>query len=73
MDAVELQVRGMECGACAERIGAVLKRVEGVREVSADHVSDRVRILLGPEPPERQVLVERLGNAGFEVVEGAAR
>lgn len=65
METVELQVRGMECGACEHRIAAVLKRVEGVREVTADHVSGRVQIRVGAELPDRQVLIERIEHAGF--------
>ncbi|MQA15080.1 MAG: copper chaperone, partial [Pseudonocardiaceae bacterium] len=32
MDTLNLQVEGMSCGGCEQRIGTVLGRVEGVRE-----------------------------------------
>ncbi|KQH76209.1 heavy metal transporter [Mycobacterium gordonae] len=73
MDTITLRVRGMSCAGCEERIGAVLRRVEGVRDVSADHVSGRVQIRVGAELPGREVLVERIAGAGYEVVEEAPR
>lgn len=72
MDTVVLQVSGMSCGGCEQRIDAVLRRVEGVREVTADHTTGAVRVRIGPELADRGVLVERLETAGYEVVEGAS-
>ncbi|EHY87496.1 heavy-metal-associated domain-containing protein [Saccharomonospora azurea] len=71
MDTLVLQVSGMSCGGCEQRIDAVLRRVEGVREVTADHTTGAVRVRIGPELADRGVLVERLATAGYEVVEGA--
>ncbi|MGH3907072.1 MAG: heavy-metal-associated domain-containing protein [Pseudonocardiaceae bacterium] len=68
METISLQVHGMTCGGCEQRIGAVLRRVVGVREVTADHTSGRVEVRAGSELPGRQVLVERIEGAGFEVV-----
>lgn len=73
MDTLEMQVRGMSCTGCEQRIGAVLGRVDGVREVSADHTTGRVRVRVGPELADPSVLSERLERAGFEVVQGATR
>lgn len=69
MDTVLLQVSGMSCTGCEQRIGAVLRRVDGVREVTADHASGRVRVRVGPELEDRAVLAERLDAAGFEVLD----
>ncbi|MBE9376341.1 copper chaperone [Allosaccharopolyspora coralli] len=73
MDTVQLQVTGMSCSGCEQRIAKVLGRVDGVREVSADHSSGHVHVRLGPELADRAVLVERIEAAGFEVTEGASR
>lgn len=70
METIVLQVTGMACGGCAERIGAVLRRVEGVRKVAADHMTGRVEVRVGAEWPGRQVLVDRVTGAGYEVIEG---
>lgn len=68
MGSIVMQVTGMHCDGCAQRIGTVLRRVEGVRDVNADHVSGRVEIRVGPELTDRAVLTERIETAGFEVV-----
>lgn len=73
METITLRVRGMSCAGCEERIGAVLRRVEGVRGVTADHASGRVEVRVGPELPGRQVLIERIIGAGYEVAEEATR
>ncbi|OLT40043.1 heavy metal transporter [Saccharomonospora sp. CUA-673] len=73
MDTVQLQVTGMSCSGCEQRIAKVLGRIEGVREVTADHSSGRVQVRIGPELAERAVLAERIEAAGFEVIEGVGR
>ncbi len=73
METIALQVSGMSCTGCEQRIGSVLRRVEGVREVTADHTTGRVQIRVGPELANKNMLVERTIDAGFEVVEEATR
>lgn len=68
MNTIVLQVEGMHCGGCEQRLGAVLRRVAGVREVSAEHTSGRVEVRVGPELTDRSVLSERIETAGFDVV-----
>lgn len=68
MQTLMLQVSGMSCTGCERRIDAVLRRVEGVRDVVADHGSGRVQVRVGPELTDHTVLAERLDAAGFEVV-----
>lgn len=69
MDTLVLQVAGMSCAGCAQRIGTVLRRVDGVREVSADHSTGRVQVRVGPEIDDRAVLAERINTAGFQVLD----
>lgn len=66
-------VQGMSCGSCGRRIDAALRRINGVREVSADHGSGRVQIRVGPELADARVLAERIETAGFEVVAEQSR
>lgn len=73
METLVLQVKGMSCTGCEQRIGAVLRRVEGVREVTADHDTGRVEVRVGPELTDRGVLAERIGVAGYEVINGVGR
>ena len=67
METVVLQVEGMSCGGCEQRLGTVLGRVEGVREVSADHATGRVQVRVGPELSDPTVLTDRVEAAGFAV------
>lgn len=73
METLVLQVKGMSCTGCEQRIGIVLRRVEGVREVTADHTTGQVEVRVGPELTDRAVLAERIDAAGYEVVEEVAR
>ncbi len=68
METVELQVKGMSCGGCEQRISTVLQRIEGVRRVEADHVNGRVQVRIGPALTDRSVLVERIEAMGYDVV-----
>lgn len=73
MESVVLRVNGMSCAGCEQRIAAVLRRVEGVRGVVADHGCGRVEVRGGPELADRGVLAERIEAAGFEIVEEVSR
>ncbi|WP_026197965.1 heavy-metal-associated domain-containing protein [Sciscionella marina] len=73
MDMVRLQVTGMSCSGCEQRIARVLHRVDGVREVTADHSTGHVEVSIGPGLADRAVLAERIEAAGFEVIDGASR
>jgi copper chaperone len=73
METLELQVSGMTCAGCEQRVGTVLRRVEGVREVTADHTTGRVQVRIGPELADRGVLGERIENAGYEVIREDSR
>jgi copper chaperone len=63
METLVLQVEGMSCTGCEQRIGTVLRRVEGVR----------VEVRVGPEMTDRAVLAERIEAAGYQVIEGQTR
>lgn len=68
MATVVLQVKGMSCTGCEQRIGTVLGRVEGVRTAEADHTCGRVRVQFAPERTGREALAERIESLGYEVV-----
>ncbi len=73
METLIFQVEGISCTGCEMRIGAVLRRVEWVRDVTADHTTGRVEVQVGPEMTERSVLVERIIAAGYAVVQDVAQ
>lgn len=73
METLVFQVDGISCIGCEQRISAVLRRVEWVREVAVDHTTGRVEVQVGPEMTERSVLVERINAAGYVVVQDMDR
>lgn len=70
---VTLWVRGMSCTGCEQRLGKALGRLDGVREVSADHTSGRVVLRIDPALVDRPALAERIEMAGYEVVATSGR
>jgi copper chaperone len=66
-DTVLLQVEGMTCAGCEQRIGNVLKRLDGVRRVGVDHSGGQVRVVFDPARVASAVLAKRIEQAGYRV------
>lgn len=64
---VTLNVQGMTCTGCEQRLGVALKRLEGVSEATADHRTGELKVRYDPAVMTREVLVERVEMAGYEV------
>lgn len=63
-ETVTLDVTGMSCDGCAERISRVLGRLPGVAVVTADHQQGTIEIRLEPRQStlgEVQGRIEQLG------------
>ena len=67
MKEVIINVRGMVCNGCENRIKNALKTIEGVENVNANHNTGIVSITLNNEV-EKNVLEEKIEDIGFEVV-----
>jgi len=72
MGTVDLNVPGMHCDGCEESIKRALSRIEGVREVAADHRTGKVSVTAEPVPA-RTVLVSAVEDAGYDVLPDQAR
>ena len=64
---LRLQVQGMSCSGCEQRIGTALRRLDGVVEATADHVSGEVRLRFDPTSTDRGAVVDRIVLAGYTV------
>ncbi|MHA6631906.1 heavy-metal-associated domain-containing protein [Pseudonocardia sichuanensis] len=64
---INVQVEGMTCTGCEQRIGTALRRIDGVREVSADHTSGRVRVRFDPGTTGPDAVLARIILAGYTV------
>lgn len=68
MDTVVLQVAGMSYTGCEQRIDTVLRRLDGVWTVEADHTS-RVRVRFAPQKTNREELAARVSSLGYQVID----
>ena len=68
MKEIKLNVEGMTCGGCENRIKNALSEIEGVESVTANHETKEVTITLNAEV-EEETLKETITDLGFEVVE----
>ncbi len=68
MKEIKLNVEGMTCGGCENRIKNALSEIEGVESVTANHETKEVTITLNAEV-EEDTLKETINDLGFEVVE----
>lgn len=66
---VTLQVEGMTCTGCEQRLGKALRRVDGVREATADHRTGQVRVRFDPAVTDRAALADQVDNAGYSVTD----
>ena len=64
---LRLQVQGMSCSGCEQRIGTALRRLDGVVEATADHVTGGVRLRFDPASTDRGAVVDRIVLAGYTV------
>lgn len=64
---LRLQVQGMSCSGCEQRIGTALRRLDGVVEATADHVIGEVRLCFDPTSTDRAAVVDRIVLAGYTV------
>ncbi len=64
---LRLQVQGMSCSGCEQRIGTALRRLAGVVEASADHLTGEVRLRFDTASTDRGAVVDRIVLAGYTV------
>ncbi len=67
MTKTTLQVEGMTCSGCEQRIGTALRRIDGVREVTADHTTGEVAVRFDPQTTGPDAVRERITMAGYTV------
>ena len=67
MKETNLIVNGMMCGGCENRVKNVIKNIEGVENVTADHNTGKVIVISDNEVSE-EIIKEALEDIGYEVV-----
>ena len=66
MQEIILNVKGMMCEGCENRIQKVVKNIEGVESVSANHNTGKVSITAN-ENLEKETITEAIEDIGYEV------
>jgi copper chaperone CopZ len=68
MEQLDVQVNGMSCAACEQRIQRALAQVDGVIRSTADHRAARVTVVFDPARTSAETVGRRIEPAGYEVV-----
>ena len=67
MKEINLKVNGMVCNGCENRVKNVLKNIEGVENVIANHESDMVTVTL-KEEIDANIIIKTIENLGYEII-----
>ncbi|MCH5294945.1 MAG: heavy-metal-associated domain-containing protein [Treponema sp.] len=59
-----VQITGMQCAHCENAVKAELKKIKGVKDVSADHASGSA-VIKSSGPIDREQIAAAVKNAGF--------
>ncbi|MCM3194977.1 heavy metal translocating P-type ATPase [Priestia megaterium] len=63
-----LQIMGMTCAACSNRIEKGLKKIEGVKEANVNLALERSTIIFDPSKTSPQAFEEKIEKLGYGVV-----
>lgn len=66
-ETVTLQVEGMTCTGCEQRLGVALHRLEGVYEAAANRRTGQLRVRCDTAVTGPEAFAERIVNAGYQV------
>ncbi|WP_257345737.1 heavy metal translocating P-type ATPase [Pseudalkalibacillus decolorationis] len=69
---VNLQIQGMTCAACANRIEKGLKKVEGVADANVNFALERSKISYDPSITDLKKFEEKIQSLGYQVVKEKA-
>ncbi|MFS0647066.1 heavy metal translocating P-type ATPase [Siminovitchia sp. 179-K 8D1 HS] len=63
-----LQITGMTCASCANRIEKGLKKIEGVEEANVNFALEKTHIKYAPEKTDVSQFKEKVQSLGYDVV-----
>lgn len=64
---VEIQCSGMTCTGCENTIKSKVKKVDGVKDVMADHKTNVVKASFDPAKTNPDAIKEAITSAGYKV------
>ncbi|RIL71451.1 Cu(2+)-exporting ATPase [Staphylococcus devriesei] len=65
-DKTELDITGMTCAACSNRIEKVLNKASGVKQATVNLTTEQAMISYYPGQTDVDVLIERIQNLGYD-------
>lgn len=68
---LEIQVEGMRCEGCERTVRTALTRIEGMRDVKADHQAKRVQVRFDPQLIDEQRVRAQIEQLGYQVTKEA--
>ena len=68
MKEIEIKIKGMVCGGCEKRVETALKTIEGIKEVTADHTTGKVKIQTEGDI-DKDTIKEKIEDIDFELYE----
>ncbi len=66
-ETLTLRVTGMTCGGCENAVRRALGRLDGVTEVTASHVEERVGVTFDPSRVTPDAIRQKIAAAGYTV------
>ncbi|MCR8645351.1 heavy metal translocating P-type ATPase [Paenibacillus sp. N1-5-1-14] len=63
-----LQITGMTCAACANRIEKGLKKIEGVSEATVNFALEQASVTFDPEKANRAEMEQKIKSLGYDTV-----
>lgn len=66
---ISLSVNGMSCEHCEQSVVQALAEVSGVDRAKADHSKSRVEVFYKDEPPNVDIVSEKIRSLGYEVLD----
>ncbi|MBG9585044.1 ATPase P [Bacillus thuringiensis] len=67
-----LQISGMTCAACANRIEKGLKKVEGVHDANVNFALEKTKVMYDPQKTNPQQFKEKVESLGYGIVSDKA-
>ncbi len=68
MKELVLNVKGIECGGCENRIKNAVSSIEGVEKIEASHETGKVTVMMNENVSE-DAIKEKIEDIGFTVVD----
>lgn len=68
MQKTELNVKGMHCEGCENRIKKMLPRIDSVGDVTADRNAEKVEFTSNGDPQTLKEVKDKITELGYEVV-----